>query len=81
MGSVKHYPPEGFTKRLHESVLKSGLEITLISKVTGIPRTSVYEYVINGVVPNVTALAKLCKILHVSADYLLFGEEVKKCNI
>lgn len=76
MGSVKHYPPEGFTERLYETVLKSGLEITEISRKTGIPRTSVYCYVLNGTVPNVTVLAKMCKLLGVSADYLLFGEEV-----
>ena len=76
MGSVKHYPPEGFTERLYESVIKSGLEITKISRTTGIPRTSLYAYVFDGVVPNITVLAKMCKLLGVSADYLLFGKEV-----
>lgn len=76
MASVKHYPPEGFTERLYDTVLKSGLEITEISRKTGISRSSVYAYVINGYAPNITALAKLCKVLGVSADYLLFGKEV-----
>ena len=74
MCSIKHYPPEGFTERLYRSFLKSGLEITQVSNMTGLARSSVYSYILDGVSPNVSALAKLCKVLGVSADYLLFGK-------
>lgn len=73
MASVKHYPPEGFTKRLHQAWIDSDMEITQLSNITGISRSSVYAYIIDGCVPNATALASMCKALDVSADYLLFG--------
>lgn len=74
MSSVKHYPPKGFTERLYQTWLKADIEITELSKRTGISRSSVYGYIINGETPNITALARLCTALNVSADYLLFGE-------
>jgi len=73
--NVKQYQPEEFSTRLHEAYIKSGLEITEISKRTKIARSSVYGYMYYGVTPNITALAKLSTLLNVSADYLLFGKE------
>lgn len=75
MGSVHQYPPTGFSERLYDTWLKSGLEITELSRKSGVSRTSVYCYIYNGIAPNISALAKLCKVLNVSADYLLFGKE------
>lgn len=73
--TVKHYQPEGFSARLYESYIKSGLEITEISKRTKMARSSVYGYMYYGITPNITALAKLCVVLNIDADYLLFGKE------
>lgn len=73
MSSVKHYPPQGFTERLYGTWLKSGIEITELSRRSGVSRTSLYAYLYEGYSPNATSLASLCKVLKVSADYLLFG--------
>lgn len=74
--TVKHYQAEDFSSRLHDAYIKSGLEVTEISNRTKIARSSVYGYMYYGTTPNITALAKLCTVLGVSADYLLFGKEV-----
>ena len=74
---VKHYQPEGFSNRLHEVFIKSNLEVTEISKRTGMSRSSVYGYLYYRITPNIVNMAKLCKVLGVSADYLLFGKEFK----
>ena len=71
--NVKHNQPVGFFERLYDVYMKSGLEVTEISKRTGIARSSVYGYLYYGITPNITALFKLCIIFNTSADYLLFG--------
>lgn len=72
--TVKHMQPEGFSQRLYDTYIASGLEVTKISERTGISRSSVYGYMYYGITPHINALAKLCKVLNVTSDYLLFGE-------
>lgn len=74
--TVKHIQPEEFSKRLYDTYIKSGLEVSAIAKRTGLSRSSVYGYMYYGITPHINALAKLCKVLNVSADYLLFGKDV-----
>ena len=76
--NVKHYQPVGFSKRLYDAFVTSGLDVTEISKRTGISRSSVYGYMYYGITPNIKALIALCVVLKVSSDYLLFGGGV--CN-
>ena len=53
--------PEGFRERLTEAFYKSDLSTADIERMTGINHT------------NIFTLSCLCNVLHVSADYLLFG--------
>lgn len=71
---TKHNPPEGFQRRLYDVWLASRIPLTDISRQTGISRSCLYAYILNGAAPNVTSFAGICSALHVSADYLLFGK-------
>lgn len=75
MAQNKHYSPEGFPKRLKEVWLASGMTQSEVSRRIGYERRAISTWMNGDYVPNVLALARLCKLFHVSADYLLFGEE------
>lgn len=68
-------PPIGFTDRLYDSFLKSGISFMDAYRKTGISYSTLHSYIYYGSCPNATALAKMCKLFGVSADYLLFGKE------
>lgn len=74
-GSKKKRPPEGFGERLREAVYKSGLSPTFIETHYGINHSNLSAYMAENMAPTVANLATLCQVLHVSADYLLFGKE------
>lgn len=76
MGKIKHYQPIEFNTRLHDAYIKSGLEITEIAKKTGISRSTIYGILYYGQTSNVTTIGKIAKLLNVSLDYLVYGEEV-----
>ena len=76
MSKVKHYQPIGFDTRLQDAYIKSGLEVTEISKKIGISRSTFYGILYYGQTPNVTTIAKIAKLLNVSLDYLVYGEEL-----
>ncbi len=80
MALHKKRPPEGFGERLREAVYKSGLSPTFIEKNYGINHSNLHSYMFEEMAPTVANLATLCRVLHVSADYLLFGKEGTKCN-
>ena len=75
MAKTKHYPPEGFTERLRDLWIMSGLTQGQIAQRIGYERKVVHAWIYGDHTPNVTALAKICYIFGVSADYLLFGKE------
>lgn len=75
MCKVKHYPLVGFSKRLNDTFLKSGLTQIRLAEIIGIERKSIANYLYGVSEPQASILAKICKELHVSADYLLFGEK------
>lgn len=75
MAKNRHYPPEGFPERLKEAWLASGMTQKEVSERTGFERKSVSQWMYGAHVPNILALARLCRLFHVSADHLLFGEE------
>jgi DNA-binding phage protein len=77
MSQTKHYQPIGFNTRLHDTYIKSGLEVTEIAKKTGIARATVYGILYYGQTPNISTIAKIAKLLNVSLDYLVYGEEVR----
>ncbi len=71
----RYYAPEGFPERLREVWLASGMTQKIVSKRIGYERKALSKWMQGDYVPNILALARLCKLFHVSADYLLFGEE------
>lgn len=75
MAKNKHYSPEGFTERLKELWLLSGLTQIEIAQRIGYDRKSIAAWINGDYVPNILALARLCSVFNVSADYLLFGKE------
>lgn len=76
MSQIKHYQLIGFNTRLYDAYIKSGLEVTEISKKIGISRSTFYNILYYGQTPNVTTIGKIAKLLNVSLDYLVYGEEV-----
>lgn len=65
----------GFPDRLAEAIKTSGLTCAQISKIVGRNRKMIYDYKNGHHSPDAVVLAKLCKLLNVSADWLLFGEK------
>jgi hypothetical protein len=78
-------PPRGFPERLAQAIYDSGLNCCQISDRTGhkIERKSIYNWRVGNTVPNATQLMYLCKVLNVSADWLLGisnKKEIKRGN-
>lgn len=65
----------GFADRLSRAIYESGLNCTEIANRVGCDRKSIYSYRDNESNPDVFVVAKLCCVLGVSADYLLFGKK------
>lgn len=76
MGNVKHYPPEGFTKRLRDLWIESGLSQKKVAEMIGYERKTIHAWINGDSMPNIIAFARLCYVFGVTADYLLFGKEV-----
>ncbi len=74
MARARRKKLEVFSERLAQAVFDSGLSNTEISRRIGRERKSIYGYMRGDVQPDAYVLAKLCVILNVSADYLLFGK-------
>ena len=72
----KRRPPEGFGERLREVIYKSGYGVTELGRLSGINHSNISQYISEEMAPSAWTLASLCKVLKVSADYLLFGKEV-----
>ena len=71
----KHYNQTvGFADRLSQTMHDRGINIVQMAKRIGMERKSVSMWVNGYSMPNSLILAKMCKVLNVSADYLLFGE-------
>lgn len=77
MGNRKRYLPETFNERLRDLWLKSGLTQKQIADRIGVERKSVGKWISGEFTPNLMSFIRLCRLFHVSADYLLFGEEDK----
>lgn len=59
-----------FSQRLNQAMIERGLYPSELSRLSGVPRSVVYEY-INGMrEPSLFSLVRLAKGLRVSADYL-----------
>lgn len=73
MCKMKNYPLVGFIERLNDSFLKSGLTQVKLAESIGVERKTVINYLHGISEPQASVLGKICKVLNVSADYLLFG--------
>ena len=65
----------GFSDRLERAIYASGLTCNEIAERVGCNRKAIYSYRDNESNPDVFTVAKLCCVLGVSADYLLFGKK------
>ena len=66
-----------FGKRLLRYAIDNDLSINDICEMTGIPRTTLNNYINSGSQPNVEKLKKLCVGLGVSSDYMIGMENDK----
>lgn len=62
MAKTKHYPPEGYEKRLRELWLMSGLTQKQVAQRIGYERKTVRAWIYGDCAPNVLALARLCSV-------------------
>ena len=58
-------------KRLQEAIRQSGISQTALAKRIGIGQQTISEYLHGKSMPALDSFANLCKVLDVSADYLL----------
>jgi len=74
----KHYNQTvGFAERLSNTIADNGISKKKLGELIGCDRRIVYQWCLGDTMPNSLLLAKMCKVLNVSADYLLFGERGK----
>ena len=63
----------GFPERLVEAMELSGINCVELGQKIQRDRKVIYKYRNGDVAPDVVTVAKMCAVLHVSADWLLFG--------
>ena len=72
---MKHYNQTvGFADRLNEAISDIGMPQKQLAEKIGMERKTVSMRVNGYSMPNSLILARICKVLNVSADYLLFGK-------
>ena len=72
---AKHYNQTvGFADRLNEAISDIGMPQKQLAENIGMERKAVSMWVNGYSMPNSLILARICKVLNVSADYLLFGK-------
>lgn len=72
---MKHYNQiVGFADRLNEAISDIGMSQKQLAEMIGMERKTVSMWVNGYLMPNSLILARMCKVLNVSADYLLFGK-------
>ena len=74
MANIRHKRLEGFSERLRQAIYDSGMTCIEISRRIERERKSIYGYMRGDVQPDAYTMARLCTVLNVSADYLLFGK-------
>ncbi len=58
-------------QRLRTSIKQCGIEQKEIARLIGVSPQTVSKYMCKDIFPALDTLAKLCKIIDVSADYIL----------
>ena len=77
MAQRKRYMPDSFRERLLDLWLASGLTQEQVAERIGVERKAVNGWILGKTSPNLISFMRLCRLFHVSADWLLFGEEGK----
>lgn len=77
VGNRKRYMQDSFHERLRCLWLASGLTQKQVAERIGAERKSVSKWISGEFNPNLLYFMRLCRLFHVSADWLLFGEEEK----
>ena len=63
----------GFPERLVEAMDLAGVNSTELGRKVKRDRKAIYMYRNGDVSPDVLTVARICAVLHISADWLLFG--------
>lgn len=72
----KHYNQTvGFADRLNKAISDIGMSQKQLAEKIGMERKTASMWVNGYSMPNSLILARICNVLSVSADYLLFGEK------
>jgi transcriptional regulator with XRE-family HTH domain len=61
-------------KRLKKAIKDANIKMTDFSKKSGIPYTTIKRYIADDRAPSSQLMIKICKELHISADWLLTGQ-------
>ncbi len=64
-----------FSDKLQSLIDKKGWSPTRLATLTGLGFCSISRYLDGRTKPSIKSLEKICEVLHVSPDYLLFDEE------
>lgn len=70
--------PAGFPERLSQAIDDAGVTTRQLCECTGRERKTIYAYKHGDYSPDAVTLARMCCLLKVSADWLLFGTKKKK---
>lgn len=60
---------------------KKRMTVSQLSSATGVPAKTLYHYLEGRTPRNLDHVRKVCEVLKVSADYLLFGAEIAKVEL
>ena len=63
-------------QRLRDAIKSSGIEQKEIARQIGVSPQSVSKYMKKDIFPALDTLAKLCRVLDVSSDYILGIKEI-----
>lgn len=69
--------PAGFPDRLIDAMNRKGMSCAQLARRVYCDRKSIYAYIHGDTSPSATTLARMCHVLGVTADWLLFGKEEK----
>jgi len=61
-------------KRLKKAIKDADMKMTDFSKKSGIPYRTIQGYIADNSIPGGELIIKMCKELHISADWLLTGQ-------
>lgn len=68
---MKVYRTPDCGKRMQDILNAKNIDITEMSRKTGVSRTAIYNFVYNGIDTSSMRLAKICAYCGVSIDYIM----------